>query len=40
LPQRPDLAMITRIHHRSEGYGLIADEGGANALAIGLKYSF
>lgn len=40
LPQQPDLALITRIHHRSEAYGLIADEGGANALAIGLKFRF
>lgn len=40
LPQRPDIALITRIHHRSEGFGLVADEGGSNALAIGLKYRF
>ena len=40
LPEKPDLALITRIHHRSEAYGLIADEGGSNALAIGLKVRF
>lgn len=40
LPQWPEVALISRIHHRSEGYGLLADEGGSNALAIGLKYRF
>lgn len=40
LPQYPQIALISRIHHRSEAYGLLADEGGANALAIGLKYRF
>ncbi len=40
LPEKPNLALITRIHHRSEAYGLVADEGGSNALAIGLKFRF
>jgi len=40
LPQKPNLALISRIHHRSEGYGLVADQGGSNALAFGLKYRF
>lgn len=40
LPQQPNWALIGRIHHRSEGYGLVADEGGSNALALGLKYRF
>lgn len=40
LPQQPNIALITRLHHRSEGYGLIAEDGGSNALAIGLKYRF
>lgn len=40
LPQYPQIALISRIHHRSEAYGLLANEGGSNALAIGLKYRF
>ncbi|SHI94404.1 hypothetical protein SAMN02745165_01202 [Malonomonas rubra DSM 5091] len=40
LPQHPQFALITRLHHRSEAYGLMAEEGGSNALAIGLKYRF
>jgi len=40
LPQKPELALITRIHHRSEAYGLVAEKGGSNALAVGLKYRF
>ena len=36
--ERPELELITRLHHRSNGYGLFADVGGSNALAIGLKY--
>jgi hypothetical protein len=39
-PQVPNIALITRIHHRSEAFGLIADEGGSNSLAIGLKIIF
>ena len=38
--KRPELSLITRIHHRSNGYGLFADEGGSNALAVGVKYRF
>jgi hypothetical protein len=40
LPQQPDYSFVTRIHHRSEAYGLAAEAGGSNALAIGLKYKF
>lgn len=40
LPDKPRWALIGRIHHRSEAYGLFAEEGGANALALGLKYRF
>jgi len=39
-PQAPNIALITRIHHRSEVFGLIADEGGSNSLAVGLKINF
>ena len=40
LPRYPRLAFITRLHHRSEAFGLAADNGGSNSLAIGLKYRF
>jgi hypothetical protein len=36
----PRVALITRIHHRSNAFGLISDEGGSNALAFGLKWRF
>lgn len=29
-----------RLHHRSGGFGLLADDGGMNALCVGLKRSF
>lgn len=40
LPQFPDVALITRIHHRSGAYGVVSEKGGSNALALGLKYRF
>lgn len=40
LPGNKQWAFITRIHHRSEAYGVVADKGGSNALALGLKYRF
>jgi len=40
LPEYPRLALIARLHHRSEAYGLLADHGGSNAPAIGLKFRF
>jgi len=40
LPAYPHVALITRIHHRSDAFGLIADGGGSNALAVGLKWRF
>lgn len=40
LPEYPNIAFITRLHHRSGGFGLINDKGGSNALAIGIKYKF
>lgn len=41
LPQSP-WAAVFRIHHRSGGFGLVADrgDGGANSLCVGLKYRF
>lgn len=40
LPEYSHIAFITRLHHRSDGYGLIAEKGGSNAITIGLKYRF
>ncbi len=40
LPDYPRVALITRIHHRSDAFGLIADGGGSNALVVGLKWRF
>ena len=40
LPKYSHIAWITRIHHRSDSFGLIADGGGSNALAMGLKWRF
>ncbi|MBN2428274.1 MAG: hypothetical protein JXK94_08060 [Deltaproteobacteria bacterium] len=37
---RPELELLTRLHHRSTGYGLFAHKGGSNALAVGLRYRF
>jgi len=31
---------IFRLHHRSTGYGMFADEGGSNILCLGLRYEF
>lgn len=39
LPDRA-WSVIGRIHHRSEAFGIVADKGGSNALAIGLKWRF
>jgi len=39
-PDRPQLALIFRLHHRSGAYGLFADEGASTAPVIGLKYRF
>jgi hypothetical protein len=40
LPRIQDWSAIVRLHHRSEAWGVVADEGGSNVLAIGLKYRF
>jgi len=39
LPQSPVTAIV-RLHHRSKGFGLVADEGGSNAIAVGLRRRF
>ncbi len=40
LPKYPRVAVFTRIHHRSDGFGMISNAGGSNALALGLKWRF
>ncbi len=40
LPKYPRVAVFTRIHHRSDGFGLISNGGGSNALVFGLKWRF
>ena len=41
-PPDSDWAFIFRLHHRSGGFGLIADQwnGGSNAISAGLRYRF
>jgi hypothetical protein len=40
LPEYPHVAVITRIHHRFNAFGLISDGGGSYALTLGLKWRF
>ncbi len=40
LPSHPNIAVITRIHHRSNAFGIVADNGTSNALAFGFKFRF
>ena len=39
-PPDKDWSAIFRLHHRSEAFGLIADEGGSNSIVIGFKQRF
>lgn len=32
--------VMLRLHHRSDGYGTVADDGGSNAVCAGLRYRF
>lgn len=41
LPSRPDVELLFRLHHRSGGYGLINDAGGASQYGtVGLRWRF
>ena len=42
LPQYPQWAVVSRIHHRSSAYGIFEEdiEGASNSLGVGLKYRF
>jgi hypothetical protein len=39
LPKK-NWSVIMRLHHRSSGFGLVAEHGGSNALAAGVKFSW
>jgi len=39
-PPRSDWALSLRLHHRSGAFGLLADDGGMNAVTLGARYSF
>ncbi len=38
LPSHPNVAVITRIHHRSNAFGIVAESGTSNSFALGLKF--
>jgi len=40
LPDHPQTALILRLHHRSNAWGLINEDGGSNAIGIGMKYRY
>lgn len=40
LPQSQNWSVIARLHHRSGAWGVVADDGGSNVLALGLKRRF
>ena len=39
-PPDADWSTIFRLHHRSRAWGVVADDGGSNTLAAGLKFFF
>lgn len=39
-PPDANWAVVFRLHHRSKAFGLVAEEGGSNTLAAGLKFLF
>ncbi len=39
-PPRSSWALLLRLHHRSGGFGLLADDGGMNAVALGVRVAF
>ena len=40
IPRAETWSVLARLHHRSPAYGLFGDGGGANVLALGLRYRF
>ncbi|HRH82018.1 MAG TPA: hypothetical protein PLW81_13315 [Thiobacillaceae bacterium] len=39
-PPKENWAALLRLHHRSTGFGLMGDDGGSNAVTVGLRYYF
>ena len=39
-PTEANWAMSLRLHHRSVGYGLLGEDGGMNAIGVGMRWSF
>jgi hypothetical protein len=39
-PMRAPWAVSLRLHHRSVAWGLMGDEGGMNAVGLGIRYEF
>ncbi len=39
-PLRSPWAVSLRLHHRSVAWGLMADEGGMNAVGLGVRWKF
>jgi fatty-acid desaturase len=39
-PPTANWEAIMRLHHRSDGFGTVADDGGSNALCAGIRYRF
>ena len=39
-PPTANWEVLMRLHHRSKGFGLVAEDGGSNAVCAGLRYRF
>jgi hypothetical protein len=39
-PPTANWEVLMRLHHRSDGFGLVAADGGSNAICAGLRYRF
>ena len=39
-PPTANWEALMRLHHRSDGFGTVADDGGSNALCAGIRYRF
>ncbi len=39
-PTNAQWAMSLRLHHRSVAYGLLGEDGGMNALGLGMRWRF
>ncbi len=39
-PPKGAWGLLLRLHHRSGGFGVVADQGGSNSIAAGLRFCF